>query len=288
MKVAIMTDTNSGITAKEGEELGIFVLPMPIIINQKNYLEGINITSRELFSAMRQGYNVSTSQPSPMALTEMWDLIFSKGYDEIVYIPMSSGLSNSCHTAIQFAQEYNGRVQVADNHRISLTQKLSVLDAKRMADKNMTAVEICKKLENNGLNAMIYIAVDTLEYLKKSGRVTKAGAAIATVMNIKPILSIQGDKLDAFAKVRGIQQCQKKMIEALKQDYLTRFSKFSKEKIVIGTAGSFEDAQQEQVWRNQVQEAFPEFDVPYTPLSCNISSHTGWNARGLAIIVIDS
>ncbi|MDE5738091.1 MAG: DegV family protein [Oscillospiraceae bacterium] len=285
MKVAIMTDTNSGITVEEGKKLGVFVLSMPIIINEKNYLEGINITSRELFSAMRQGYDVSTSQPAPMALIEMWNLIFSQGYDEIVYIPMSSGLSGSCHIAMQLAEEYNGRVQVADNHRISFTQKLSVLDAKYMSNIGMSAVEIRKKLEQNGLHAMIYIAVDTLEYLKKSGRVTKAGAAIATVMNIKPILSIQGDKLDAFAKVRGIQQCQKKMIEALKQDYHTKFSEFPKEKLVIGTAGSFEEEQQEQIWKNQVQEAFPEFDVPYVPLSCSISSHTGWNARGLAIIV---
>ncbi|MDE5792499.1 MAG: DegV family protein [Oscillospiraceae bacterium] len=288
MKVAVMTDTNSGIAVKEGQKLGIFVLPMPIIIDGKNYLEGINITSHELFSAMRQGCAVSTSQPAPTDLMKMWDWIFSQGYDEIVYIPMSSGLSSSCHMAIQFAKEYNGRVQVVDNHRISLTQKLSVLDAKHMANQGLTAVEICKKLEQNGLHAMIYIAVDTLEYLKKSGRVTKAGAAIATVMNIKPILSIQGDKLDAFAKVRGIQQCQKKMIEALTQDYHNRFSKFPKERLVIGTAGSFENEKDEQNWKNQVQEAFPEFDVPYIPLSCSISSHTGWNARGLAIIVKES
>lgn len=287
MKVAVMTDTNSGITVEEGKKLGIFVLPMPVIIDEKNYLEGVNITSRKLFSAMRQGLAVSTSQPSPMALSEMWDKILSQGYDEIVYIPMTSGLSSSCHTAMQFAEEYHGCVQVADNHRISLPQKLSVLDAKHLAETGMPAVEIRRKLEENGLNSMIYIAVDTLEYLKKSGRVTSAGAAIATVMNIKPILSIQGDKLDAFAKVRGIQQCQKKMIEALKHDCQTRFSVFPKEKLAIGTAGSFENAAEERAWQNQVQEAFPEFDVAYLPLSCSISSHTGWNARGLAVIVTE-
>lgn len=284
MKVAVMTDTNSGMSVEDGKKQEIFVLPMPIIINEKSYLEGVDLTSRDLFSALRQGISVSTSQPSPASLIEMWEQIFAQGYDEIIHIPMTSGLSSSCHMALQFAEDYQGRVQVADNHRISLPQKISVLDAKTMAEQGMTASEIKQHLEANGSHSMIYIAVDTLEYLKKSGRVTTAGAAIATVMNIKPILSIQSGKLDAFAKVRGIQNCQKKMIEALRHDVETRFSEFPKEKLVIATAGSFETKESEKQWQNLVQEAFPEFTVPYEPLSCSISSHTGANARGLAVI----
>ncbi|MDE5884267.1 MAG: DegV family protein [Oscillospiraceae bacterium] len=287
MKIAVMTDTNSGMSVPEGEKLGIFVLPMPVIINEKNFLEGVDITSQKLFQALRNGIPVSTSQPSPASLTQLWERIFAQGYDEIVYIPMTSGLSGSCSTAIQLAKDYGGRVQVADNHRISLPQKYSVLDAKQMADRGMMAAEIRDRLEQNGLNAMIYIAVDTLEYLRKSGRVTAAGAAIATVMNIKPILSIHGGKLDAFAKVRGIRNCEKKMIAALRHDVETDFAGFPKEKLMIATAGSFETKESEEEWRMSVQDAFPEFKVPYEPLSCSISSHTGANARGIGVIVRD-
>ncbi|MDE7122054.1 MAG: DegV family protein, partial [Oscillospiraceae bacterium] len=266
MKIAVMTDTNSGMSVPEGEKSGIFVLPMPVIIHEKNYLEGVDITSQTLFQALRDGIPVSTSQPSPASLTQLWEQIFAQGYDEIVYLPMTSGLSGSCSTAIQLAKDYGGRVQVVDHHRISLPQKYAVLDAKQMADRGMIASEIRDRLEQNGLNAMVYIAVDTLEYLKKSGRVTTAGAAIATVMNIKPILSIHGGKLDAFAKVRGIRNCEKKMIEALRHDVETDFAGFPKEKLVIATAGSFETRESAEEWRQSVQDAFPEFQVPYEPL----------------------
>lgn len=284
MKTAVMTDTNSGMTVEEGRALGIFVLPMPVIIDGKDYMEGVNITSQQLFSALRERRNVSTSQPSPQSVTDMWDMILTQ-YDALVYIPMSSGLSGSCQTAIGLAGDYHGRVFVADTHRISLTQKLAVLDAKKLADAGRNAAEICQSLEENGMNAMIYIAVDTLEYLKRSGRVNAAAAAIATVMNIKPILRIAGDKLEAFAKIRGIQRCQQKMLETLRSEVDTQFAAFPKDKLVVGTAGSFEAPEDEEAWRSLVQAAFPEFDVPYVPLSCSISSHTGRNARGLAVIV---
>ncbi|MDE5564219.1 MAG: DegV family protein [Oscillospiraceae bacterium] len=285
MKTAVMTDTNSGMTVEEGQKLGVFVLPMPVIIDGKDYMEGVDITSQQLFTALRQKQIVSTSQPSPQSVTDMWDAILTQGYDDLVYIPMSSGLSGSCHTAIGLSEDYHGRVCVADTHRISLTQKLAVLDAKHMADTGMNAAEIYQCLEENGMNAMIYIAVDTLEYLKRSGRVNAAAAAIATVMNIKPILRIAGDKLEAFAKIRGIQRCQQKMIETLRNEVETQFSAYPKDKLVIGTAGSFETPADEEAWRSLVQAAFPEFTVPYVPLSCSISSHTGINARGLAVIV---
>ena len=197
MRTAVMTDTNSGISVKEGRELGVFVLPMPVLIGGAGYTEGVDISSRQLFTALSQGVEASTSQPSPAAVTELWDGIFARGYEEIVHIPMTSGLSGSCESAMQLAQAYGGRGQVADNRRISLLQKASVLDAKYLADRGLSAAEVRARLEKNGPNAIVYIAVDTLEYLKKSGRVTAAAAAISTVMNIKPVLRIQGGQAGA-------------------------------------------------------------------------------------------
>ena len=287
MKTAIMTDTNSGLSVEEGRRLGVFVLPMPVLVGGGSYTEGVDITSRQLFASMGRGTEVSTSQPSPAAVTELWDAIFAEGYEEIVHIPMSSGLSGSCESARQLARKYGGRVQVADNRRISLSQRASVLDAIYLAGRGMDAAGIRARLEKNGPNAMVYIAVDTLEYLKKSGRVTAAAAAISTVMNIKPVLSIQGGKLEPVAKIRGIQRCQEKMIELLREQLETRFWRFRREKLLIGTAGSFDSPEEEESWRVQVQKAFPKFRVGYEPLSCSISCHTGGNARGLAVAVLE-
>lgn len=287
VRVAVVTDTNSGMTVAEGAALGVFVLPMPVLIGGESYMEGVDVTHRQLFAAMRDGQEVSTSQPSPAAVTELWDCVLAQGYDELVYIPMSGGLSASCQTAARFAQEYGGRVQVADNHRISVTQKLSVLDALHMARCGMRAAQIRARLEENALNASIYIAVDTLKYLKKSGRVTPAAAAIASVMNIKPILSIQGDKLDAFDKVRGSRRCRERMIEALAAELRTRFAAFPRERVVVATAGSLETPQEEEAWRAQVQAAFPDCAVEYAPLSCSICCHTGAGAFGLGIVILD-
>lgn len=287
MKTAVMTDTNSGISVKEGRELGVFVLPMPVLIGGASYTEGVDISSRQLFTALSQGVEASTSQPSPAAVTELWDGIFARGYEEIVHIPMTSGLSGSCESAMQLAQAYGGRVQVADNRRISLLQKASVLDAKYLADRGLSAAEVRARLEKNGPNAIVYIAVDTLEYLKKSGRVTAAAAAISTVMNIKPVLRIQGGKLEPVAKIRGMQRCQEKMIQLLREQLETRFWRFPREKLLIGTAGSFGSPAEENAWRAQVQKAFPKFKVRYEPLSCSISCHTGQNARGLAVMVLE-
>ena len=228
MKIAIATDTNSGITAMEGEKLGVFVLAMPVNLEETIHYEGIDITSEQLYDAMRQHRDVSTSQPSPGQLMELWDGILAKGYDEIVYIPMSSGLSGSCQSAALFAQDYDSRVQVVDNHRISVTQKESVISALRLVEQGYDAGQIRDFLEKHAYDASIYITVDSMEYLKKGGRVTPAAATLATVLNLKPVLTIQGDKLDAFAKVRGMKLAESKMIEAIHQDRAERFRTFQR------------------------------------------------------------
>lgn len=287
MRTAIMTDTNSGITVQKGKEDGIFVLPMPVIVDNKDYLEGVDITHRDLYEAMRNGVDIHSSQPSLGALGELWDNILAQGYDEIIYIPMSSGLSSSCDMATAHSQKYNGKVVVADNHRISLSLYESVYDAKAYADNGVSAKEIKEKLEQNALNASIYITVNSLEYLKKSGRVTSAGAAIATVINLKPVLTIQGEKLDAFAKVRGMNNAKQKMIEALKKDLETRFNNIPKDKIIVGAAGTFEHEEDAAAWLDMVKESFPEYEPYYLPLSCSIACHVGIDSVGTAIIVKD-
>lgn len=210
MKIAIATDTNSSMTQKQADEHGIYLLPMPVIIDGETYLEGLNIDNAQLYNAMKEHRDISSSQPSPGQLIEFWENILKDGYDQIVYIPMSSGLSNSCHNAIQFSMDYDGKIQVVDNHRISLTQEASVLSALLLAQQGLTAEEIKNYLEERAYQASIYITVDSMEYLKKGGRVTPAAAAFASVLNLKPILTIQGDKLDTYAKARGMKQAEEK------------------------------------------------------------------------------
>ena len=205
MKTAVITDSNSGITKEEARKLGLFLMPMPVIIDGEVYYEGENLTEAEFFEALKDGRDVTTSQPSPGEVLDLWDRVLAQGYDEIVYIPMSSGLSESCSTAKNLAEDYEGKVYVVDNHRVSVTQKSSAMDALAMVEKGIPAAEIQKKLNDSAYESSIYVAVDTLEFLKKGGRVTAAGAALGSMFNIKPILSIQGDKLDAFAKVRGMK-----------------------------------------------------------------------------------
>lgn len=286
MKTAIMTDTNSGLSIEEGKQHGIFVLPMPVIIDEKCYLEGIDITNAKLYDALLSGRDVSSSQPSPGDVMNLWDEILGKGYDEIVYIPMSSGLSGSCANAVMLAKEYGSKVWVADNHRISATLLQAVFDAKSYSDKGMSAKEIKEALEASAYDASIYISVDSLKYLIKSGRVTSSAAAIGNILNIKPVLTIQGEKLDLCAKVRGMKQCERKMIESLKSDIATRFSDIPSDRLQIATAGTFDKPENAEKWRSMVQDAFPESSVYYVPLSCSIACHVGVNAVGTAISVI--
>ena len=217
----------------------------------------------------------------------MWDQILEDGYDEIVYIPMSSGLSSTCSNAMQLAQEYDSKVQVVDNHRISVTLRESVYDAMALADQGHSAAEIKKRLEDSAYLATIYLTVPSLKYLLKGGRITPAAAAIANIFNIKPILTIQGEKLDLFAKVRGIKQSEKRMIEALKADLASRFSDIPSRRLLVATAGTFEKKEDADRWRGLVQSAFPESKISYSPLPCSIACHVGMDATALGAVVTE-
>ncbi len=283
MKTAVMTDSNSGITAAEGKELGVFIVPMPVIIDGVTYFEGKNLLQPDFFESLMSGKDVSTSQPSPGDLMELWNRVLALGYDDIVYIPMSSGLSNSYASAAVLAEEYDHRVHVVDNHRISIPQLASVMDAVKLVSECRTAGEIKELLEKAALEASIYIAVDTLEFLKKGGRVTPAAAAIGSVLGIKPLLSIQGDKLDAYAKVRGMKRCRRRLIEAVEKDLNERFSEGDMSKVRIATAGSFRNPELAEDWRQEVARAFPDYEVVYRDLGCSIESHTGPEAMAAGV-----
>lgn len=285
MKTAVMTDSNSGITQNEARELGIFSLPMPVIIDGETCYEGIDLTQEMFYASLTGGKEVTTSQPSPGEVIGMWDKILKEGYDEIVHIPMSSGLSNSYESAAGLAADYNGRIQVADNHRISVTLRESVLEAKELADRGLSAGEIKEELERRAYESSIYITVDTLEFLKKGGRITPTAAALGAVLNIKPVLTIQGERLDAFAKVRGMKKGKHKMLEAVRHDLDTRFQDIEMSRIVIGAAGSGLDENEEREWTDMLKEAFPEATVYYNPLSFSIGSHTDPGALGTAISI---
>lgn len=284
MKVAIATDTNSSMTPRRARENGIYLLPMPVIVDGAQYLEGAGLTNAQLYEAMRQHREVSSSQPSPGQLLEFWDGIFDDGYDEIVYIPMSSGLSNSCGNAAQLAKSCRGKVCVVDNHRISLTQEASALSAHRLARRGMGAAAIKEYLEKRAYDASIYITVDSMEHLKKGGRVTPAAAAFASVLNLKPVLTIQGDKLDTCAKARGMRQAKAKMIEAVRRDRDTRFAHVPDAQLRVETAGTFERDEEAREWRQMVQSAFPGIPVSYVALPCSIACHVGVNAAGTGVM----
>lgn len=283
MKVAISTDTYSGIAQKDIREPGLYVLPMPVMIDGQMFLEGVDIDNARLYEAMRQHKAVSSSQPSPGQLMELWDGIWAEGYDEIVHIPMSSGLSGSCENAAQLSRSYDGRVQVADNRRISVTQRESAYSALRLARQGCGAKEIKARLEACAYDASIYIMVDSLEYLKKGGRVTPAVAALATVLNLKPVLTIQGDKLDSYAKSRGAVMAEKKMIEAIRKDRLSRFAKVPDSQLQIDVAGTLESEEKARRWLRLAREEFPAMQIAYTHLPCSIACHVGVNAAGIAI-----
>ena len=283
MKVAVMTDSNSGIFRMDGERMGVFVVPMPIVINDETYYEGENITLDKFFEYLTGGDLVTSSQPAPGTLIDMWNELLEKEYDEIVYIPMSSGLSSSCAAATMLAAEYEGKVQVVDNHRISVPMYGSVLDALKLAKEGKSALEIKAGLEASAFDCSIYISVDTLEFLKRGGRVTATAAALGSVLNIKPVLTIQGDKLDAFAKVRGVKKGRAKIIESIEKDLNTRFADVAKENIRIATAGTFRNSEDAEKWRKEVEENFPGFDVIYFDLGCSVGTHVGPEAFAAGI-----
>lgn len=281
MKTAIIVDGNSGISEIEAKEIGLYRVSMPVIIDGEIYYEGETLTDTQFFAALKGGRNVTTSQPSPGEVMDVWEQVLASGYDEIVYIPMSSGLSESCSTAKNLALDYEGKVFVVDNHRISVTQKSAALDALAMAEKGIPGAEIKRRLEESAYDSSIYIAVDTLEFLKKGGRITAAGAALGAVFQIKPILSIRGEKLDAFAKVRGMKKCEAKMIEAIQKDIQERFSEEWKLRIMV--AGSDLEPERAEAWRSTVEAAFPGSSVSYDPLALSASSHIGPGGIGIAV-----
>ena len=271
-KIAIVTDSNSGITQKQGKELGVFVIPMPFFIDGELFLEDITLTQEEFYKRLGEDSDISTSQPSPGDVLELWDSLLEK-YDEVVHIPMSSGLSSSCETAVTLSQDYGGRVQVVNNQRISVTQVQSVLDAIKLAEEGKTAAEIREALEREKMEASIYITVDTLKYLKKGGRITPAAAALGTVLNLKPVLQIQGEKLDAFAKVRGWKAAKRTMLKAIETDLAERFAG-KEEQMVLGMAYTC-SREEVNVWRQEIHNRFPQYEIIEGPLSLSVACHIG-------------
>ena len=277
-KIAIVTDSNSGITQEMGKTMGIHVIPMPFFIDGELFLEDITLTQEEFYKRLGEDSDISTSQPSPGEVMECWDELL-KEYDEIVHIPMSSGLSSTCHAAQSLSQEYEGKVCVVDNQRISVTQKQSVEDAIVLRDAGKSASEIKEILEAEKLQASIYITVDTLKYLKKGGRVTPAAAALGTVLNLKPVLQSQGEQLDAFSKVRGWKAAKRTMLKAIEKDLNDRFADV-REDMVLGMAYtcSKEEAQE---WKQEIAEKFPEYEIVEGPLSLSVACHIGPGAMAV-------
>ncbi|MCI9502604.1 MAG: DegV family protein [Hungatella sp.] len=281
MRTAIVTDSNSGITQIQAKELGVFVLPMPFTINGQDYYEDINLTQREFYEKLKDGSDISTSQPSPESVTNLWDEIL-KDYDQIAHIPMSSGLSSSCQTALMLAEDYEGKVEVVNNQRISVTQRQSVLDARQMAEQGKTAGEIKEYLEATKFDSSIYIMLDTLKYLKKGGRITPAAAALGTLLKLKPVLQIQGEKLDAFAKARTVKQAKSIMINAIARDMEQRFKDAGGGKIHLSIAHTENEAAALEL-REELKSAFPATgEINIDPLSLSVSCHIGPGALAIA------
>lgn len=282
-KIAIVTDSNSGITQKQAKELGVYVLPMPFLINEETYFEDISLTTEEFYKYLAEGANISTSQPSPESVMNLWDELL-KEYDEIVHIPMSSGLSGSCQSALMLAQDYDGKVQVVNNQRISVTQRQSALDAKELAEKGMNAAEIKEFLENDKFNSSIYIMLDTLYYLKKGGRITPAAAALGTILKLKPVLQIQGEKLDAFAKARTTNQGKSIMMNAISNDIENRFGGLANGAGNIWLQIAHTDNEEAALnLKKELEEQFQGYLPIYVDkLSLSVSCHIGPGALAIA------
>lgn len=278
-KIAIVTDSNSGITQSKASELGIHVLPMPFMMGDKTYFEDIDLSQEQFYEMLKNGDEISTSQPSPESVMNFWDELL-KEYDEIVHIPMSSGLSGSCQSALMLAQDYDGKVQVVNNQRISITQRQSALDAKLLLERGMNAAQIKEFLEADKFNSSIYIMLDTLYYLKKGGRITPAAAAIGSLLRLKPVLQIQGEKLDAFAKARTTNQGKSIMINAIQNDINNRFGGTT-EGVWLAIAYTY-DTEAAMAWKEEVEKAFPGCDVHMDPLSLSVACHIGPGALALA------
>lgn len=281
MKTAIVADSNCGISKSEADNMGLFILPMPVCIENTFYYEGVDLDQENFFHHLANHDKIHTSQPSPADLLTMWENILNQGYDELVYIPMSSGLSSSFHTACRMAEEFRGKVYVADTHRVSVTQRHAVEDAIYLLMNGFDAASIKAELEKNALNSIIFVGVDDLDYLKKGGRITTAAAAMASVLNVKPLLVIGKNKIDAYEKVRGRKNCEKKLLQAIEE----RASRFKSQgyDVRIGIAGSFLDEADLSDWYGRAKKGFPDDELLYDPLTCSVSSHVGPNAFGMGV-----
>lgn len=279
-KVIVVTDSNSGITPDEAKMLGVEVLPMPFYINEQMYYENIDLTQEQFYEKLAAGGDIKTSMPLVGDVTDKWDELLKEN-DEIVYIPMSSGLSSSCETAYMLSQDYDGKVQVVNNQRISVTMRQSVIDAKKLAEEGKNAAEIKQILEEAKFESSIYIMVDTLTYLKKGGRITPAAAALGTLLKLKPVLQIQGEKLDAFAKARTVKQAKSIMIDAMKSDFEKRFGNPDGSQINLEMAYTHDLAAAE-AFKEEVQAAFPNNEIVMNPLSLSVSCHIGPGALAIA------
>lgn len=276
-KIAVVTDSNSGITQAQAKELGIHVVPTPFFIDGELYLEDITLTRDDFFKKLSEDAEISTSQPAPGDLLDTWDKLLEE-YDEIVHIPLSKSLSSAYATAVMLADDYDGKVQVVNNKRVSVMQKSSVLDALRLAEQGKTAAEIKEVLEAETLNARAFITVDTLKYLKKGGRVTPTAAAIGTVLNIKPVLLVSAEKLDSYAKVRGAKAAKKAMFEAVEKELAENFAGEDMSIYAVTTCNE-EDT---ETWRQEIQARFPEYDVKSEYLSLSVTCHIGPDAIAIA------
>ena len=280
-KIAIVTDSNSGITQKEGKELGISVIPMPFYINEELYFEDITLTQDEFYQKLNEDEDIKTSQPAPGDVLDLWEKLL-EDHDEIVHIAMSSGLSSSCATAAMLADDYDGKVQVVDNQRISVTQRQSVLDAAKLAEEGKSAKEIKDILEADKLDSGIYIMVDTLKYLKKGGRITPAAAALGTLLRLKPVLQIQGEKLDAFAKARTVKQAKRIMLDAIHKDIETRMGgEVNMDNLHI--AAAYTPGEGVEQWLEEIRREFPDKEIIVDPLSLSISCHIGPGALAVTV-----
>ncbi|MBQ8489242.1 MAG: DegV family protein [Pseudobutyrivibrio sp.] len=280
-KVAILTDSNSGITQAEAKELGVYVIPMPFYINEQLYYEDIDLTQEQFYEKLTQGGEITTSMPITGNLIDLWDKLL-EDYDQVVYIPMSSGLSSSCATAKMLAEDYDGRVVVVDNQRISVTQKLSALEAKKLADMGKSAQEICDALMEIKAASTIYITVDTLEYLKKGGRLTPAVAAIGSLLKIKPVLSIYGEKLDKFAMARTMKQAKSIMIDALKKDMKNVLHTDNLDDVIISIAHT-NNLEAAEKFKEELLAEFPGKEIWIDPLSLSVSCHIGPGALACTV-----
>ncbi|MDR0889581.1 MAG: DegV family protein [Oscillospiraceae bacterium] len=288
MRVAISTDSNSGITQEQAKQMGIAVVPVPFLINGENVLEDISLKQEQFYERLLTGADITTSQSSPADLLDCWDALL-EDYDEVVHIPITTGLSNSCETAIMLSQSYDGKVQVADNQRISVTQRQAVLDALKMAQQGFSAAEIRVRLEQMKRMSRIYVIVDTLKYLLKGGRISAASAAMGTILNIKPVLTLVDGKIEPLAKCRGKKAAKQKMLDLMHADFDDAFveeAAAGKMRIMIAYSANSENLEEAEKWKQEVSQSFPGYEIHMDPLSLSVACHVGPGALALTCSVV--